>query len=76
VNGRSRYGFGTKRGVDTGGVYRVQVGDKSIRYNRIPEQWGMGGRTVDYRLPVPTLALGLVVVELGAVFVFVVGGEE
>jgi hypothetical protein len=33
-----------------------------------------GGRTVDYRLPVPTLALGLVVVELGVVFVL--EGEE
>jgi hypothetical protein len=32
------------------------------------------GWTVDYRLPVPTLALGLVVVELGVVFV--VDGEE
>jgi hypothetical protein len=66
-----------RRGVDTGGVYRVQVGNKSIRYNRVMEQWGvgsMGGRTVDYRLPVPTLALGLVLVELGVVFVVV--GEE
>lgn len=32
-----------RRGVDTGGVYRVQVGDKSIRYNRVIEQWGMVG---------------------------------
>jgi hypothetical protein len=33
----------------------------------------MGGRTVHYRLPVPTLALGLVVVELG---VFELEGAE
>jgi hypothetical protein len=38
VNGGFRYGFGTKRGVDTGGVYRVQVGNKSIRYKRVMEQ--------------------------------------
>jgi hypothetical protein len=67
-----------RRGVDTGGVYRVQVGNKSIRYNRVMEQWGvgsMGGRTVDYRLPVPTLVLGLVVVELDVVFVLLEGEE-
>jgi hypothetical protein len=35
----------------------------------------MGGRTVDYRLPVPTLVLGLVVVELDVVFVLLEGEE-
>jgi hypothetical protein len=36
------------------------------------EQWDIVW-TVDYRLPVPTLALGLVLVELG---VFELEGEE
>jgi len=48
--------------------------ETAIRHGTIKN--GESGRTVDYRLPVPTLALGLVVVLVELGVVFVVGGDE